>query len=158
MNKFIILLLFLIGCSSTVLKKSPVYPDGTYIHNVTVNIIEQKKTISFIGVMKRDYNKVILTGLTPFNSTLFKITEKLESNEIDLKIYDENLKKNSNNFKKLYSLISKALKADHDDLTREHYLKGSFPPAKTNIKFSPDFKTIVINNHKFSIEIKVEKK
>ena len=91
-------LILLAGCASHQKKFTPeasrtlLFPNGTYHHAITLETPD-KKTRTFSGVVRLNETSIKVVGLSPLNSTIFRIEENRTNGEITTKVYHDAFKK-----------------------------------------------------------------
>lgn len=110
MVRVLFILLFLVSCSSpqkTFHEEGPrtqVFPNGTYQHEIRLKQKEGGER-TFSGVVQIKEDLITVVGLSPFGSTLFKITEDRKTKNIKTEIYVEAFKKYEDKVAGFYQVI-----------------------------------------------------
>jgi len=81
------------------------YPDGTYRHDITLEL-PQGKTQRFQGVVSLTPQTIVIVGLSAFGTTLFRITDK---DQVNVEIFFEPLKKYEPKLQQFYRLLKTML-------------------------------------------------
>lgn len=111
MKKSYLLILFLaIGCASQKklsenADRTLLFPSGIYTHDVQIET-QEKQNYSFRSLVKISPEKILIVGLSPFQSTVFKIEEDRKSRAVQTEVYEERLKKHQKELVELYSVLS----------------------------------------------------
>jgi len=121
MKTFLLLVLslfFLNACSSKTIKnpeatRSMLFPNGTYQHEVHVRFVHtvpgQPDHFDLSGVVKISNKEVKVIGLSPMNTTLFRLSENRESGQIEVQTYVDSLKKFESHLRDYYLVMRKFL-------------------------------------------------
>jgi hypothetical protein len=117
MNKLItVFLIFgllagMCGCSSlqkhlsATADRHLLFPPGVYTHQVEIETAAQKK-YSFRGIVKISADRVTVIGLSPFQTTVFKIDENRKTKEIKADLYEDTLERHRDSLLEFYSTLS----------------------------------------------------
>jgi hypothetical protein len=102
---------FLSSCTTFQKKLSPtadkslLFPSGVYTHQVQIET-KSHGSYCFQGVVKITPGRVVVVGLSPFQTTLFKIDENRETGTIDAEIYQDTLQKHRASLIDFYRTLS----------------------------------------------------
>lgn len=122
MNRALVLLFFvsvMVGCTSFQKKASPdfdrtrMYPNGVYTHQVEI-IAGSHGRYQFKGVVKIASDRLVVVGLTPFQTTAFKLEEDRQTKKIDLQVYEAMLKPHEKRILEFYSSLGTLLTISRD--------------------------------------------
>lgn len=98
------------------------FPPGVYIHKVAIVDPEGKKR-KFEGILKLDAEQITVVGLSPFNTTLFKIIEDRKTKTVSHEFYFSAPPTLEIHFLRIYSAIKNAftlpMKAKKGSIMRE---------------------------------------
>jgi hypothetical protein len=113
-----LLLPFLLACSHVV-KKNPegprtlLFPYGEYRHDVHVHLVKAPEKgpqeMDFHGVVSLQKEKILMLGLSPFGTTLFRVEENRESGDIQIESSIDAIKKHEDRIKNFYKAIREVL-------------------------------------------------
>lgn len=163
---FWILILLLAGCASqsrrsTVSLDRPLmFPNGTYQH--AVEVVTAGNSRHFNGVVKLSAEQVLVIGLSPMNSTVFRITEDRKSGKVQSEVFHSALKPHEAKLIEFYEMIRVMMasplltaneKSDQSSVTRvEKGIELVFSKFDQNrIPLE-----IVIKHPKFRVEVGVK--
>lgn len=102
-----IALIALAGCASHQKKftsqpaRTLLFPNGVYHHAITLQTAD-KNTRSFNGVVRLDDASIKIVGLSPLNSTIFRIEENRATGKITTEVYHSSFKKFENRLLEFY--------------------------------------------------------
>ena len=106
-------LLTLGGCASKSYNvgadQSVLFPAGSYTHEIAITT-SQQQTYSFNGVVKISPEKIVVVGLSVFQTTAFRISEDRTTGKVDSDIFLEPLKRHKDSLLDFYSTLSRFLK------------------------------------------------
>lgn len=103
-------LLIIVGCTSLPRTVSPTadrtlfYPLGLYQHDIKIKTTNGNE-YSFRGVVKIGKDKVTVVGLSPFQTTVFKVEEDRKTGKVDTEIYYEQLERRKEQLLEFYSTL-----------------------------------------------------
>ncbi len=112
----LILTLLLTACTSTQkifhphANRNLVFPEGTYQHWIKI-VRDGNYTETFDGVVKVTPHKITIVGLGALQSTMFRITDDRDANQVQATIFYEPLKQYEDNLKDFYNLLKHMLTA-----------------------------------------------
>jgi hypothetical protein len=118
-NILILFLFFLAACQSggihpvptsahKAANKNLLFPLGIYQHKITLHPAKGK-TRTFNGVVALTENEIQVVGLSPFNTTFFRIKDRLDTKTFDTKFYFPLPKKAKLKFHEFYSALKETL-------------------------------------------------
>ena len=105
------MLSLLAGCSSlekrlsSTSDKALLFPPGVYTHQVEIETAEQKK-YNFRVLVKISTEKVLVIGLSPFQTTIFRIENNRKTGEIKTEIFQDTLEKHKDSLLDFYSMLT----------------------------------------------------
>lgn len=165
MKVVFILLLFLFGCVHKSVKqdlstRNLMFPYGSYQHFVKVEIPQQgrePKTFEFRGVVQIGADEIKVVGLSPLNSTLFRLTEDRKTQVLKVDLFVEQLKKQEGQIRNFYSVI-KDMMLTPIDQNKEKPISTPYGPA--TVKFESFDKNQIptmvhVVGEKFKIDVEV---
>jgi len=103
----------LAGCSSLPRKlpagsdRTLLYPPAIYKHEVEVR--SSQGNYSFRGVVKISSTQILVVGLSPFQTTVFKIDDNRATGKVDIQIYQETLENHRVQLVEFYSWLREFL-------------------------------------------------
>jgi len=143
MTRWFCILILLSGCASVRkiyrLDRPPnlLFPHGSYTHRVTIKPKKSKKH-SFTGIIKLTEEKVIIVGLTAFQSTLFHLKEDRKSGKVTTEVFYDGFNKAKPHLEKFYGVLK--------------YLFDYRPTDKGNV-IQPAEITVNIDEHTVGISL-----
>jgi hypothetical protein len=104
------LLVVLCSCVTPAVETAPkrLLPDGRYQHDVTV-VLPDVPTQSFAGVLSKRGDALSLVLLSPFGTTLARITDDVQRPAPVVAIYSEDLRPQKERVERLYRELRPAL-------------------------------------------------
>lgn len=121
MTKWILILFVLIsGCSTgpkiTRPVDQPLYPNGRYNHQVDLEILgAQSRQMRMRGVVLLSESQIRVTGLSPFNTTLFRIVDE-KGKELRVEVYEDRMKPFVDQLEKKYVVLKKVFRFPQNKL------------------------------------------
>lgn len=88
--------------------KTLLFPLGIYQHKITL-VTAKGKQRTFNGVLALTENQIQVVGLSPFNTTFFRIKDMLDTKTFDAKFYFPLPKKAKLKFHEFYSALKESL-------------------------------------------------
>jgi hypothetical protein len=163
-----ILVVSLAGCASPRVTtpgesaKTYIFPYGKYQHDVQLTILgdagDTPTHQHLNGLVKIDANTIQIVGLSPFGTTVFKISDHLDTGKIEDEIYLPQLKAHADRVLAFYQVLKKLLllKKDHS------YHEGSAIEVEPGTEFifgafdkNQIPKKMTIHSAHFEVEIEV---
>lgn len=115
----------------------PLLPLGTYLQDVSI----QPKTghaFHFEGVLERREKVTVISGLSPFGTTLFRISDDFKG-EPKLEIFVDQLKTHSDRVLAFYGGLRPLLRLNDDPAMHEEEVTSRYPDRRPeNLSSSPD--------------------
>ena len=139
-----------------------VFPYGKYQHDVQLTIIgntgNKPQHYHLNGVAKIDANLIQLVGLSAFGTTVFKITDHLDTGKLDDEIYLPQMKSHEDRVMAYYQVLKKLLTLKKQDA----YHEGSVIEVEPGTEFifgafdqNQIPKKMTIHSPHFDVEIEV---
>lgn len=92
--------------------REQLFPNGTYKHNVRLELEQapnpekpDEKRFDLKGLAQVQPEMIKVVGLSPFGTTLFKITENRATGEINVETYVDSLKRVESKIRDYYSVL-----------------------------------------------------
>jgi hypothetical protein len=105
--------LALTACSTFKVKhpiesQNRVYPDGSYRHEVSIQTPDGRKQ-TFDGVVSLAPDKILVVGLSPFGTTVFRLDDDLKTGTQKVDIFVDQLKKHEAKLRLFYGVLKTML-------------------------------------------------
>lgn len=169
MRIFLLFNLFFLGCATqSVLTNVPitppraanelVFPYGHYRHNVELLIRKDQRKFSFTSIVETSDKKIQVVMLSPFNTTLMKISENRESGEVKTDVYESRLKEHQERLGLFYSIIRRLLLLERnakDDGEIKIVKRSSDGPTEIDFRHAPLSAQINLQNYQDHIPEKI---
>ncbi len=114
----------LVACSTVSMSPQkiltgPLYPPGVYEHTVKFELSNSQQQFTMRGVVSLHANpqKISLVGLSPFNTTVFRISQVAES-EPQVEVFDESLQEHSSDILKNFLIMKQTLLQKREALAK----------------------------------------
>lgn len=162
----LLLFFFLSGCahktvSQDLSHRTLTFPYGSYQHKVKVEIRNgsyPEKRFEFNGVVLLGSETIKVVGLSPLNSTLFRLTEDRKSEKLEVEIFVEQLKKSEEQIRKFYAVIKKMMLSPYEEQNTQRVIDTPYGPARVQFdKFDKNKipNLVVVFSSSFNISVEV---
>jgi hypothetical protein len=112
MKKLILITFFLSACAARQpvvdIHRNEIFPVGTYTHRVRL-VFPNQKSVDFQGVIHLTALELSVVGLSPFQTTLFRLSENRKSGAIKIALFHDSLKDKEAFFRDFYTLLRSVL-------------------------------------------------
>lgn len=106
-RSLIFALLLLAACVTTSQESPQLLPEGVYHHDVSLEM-EGKDPQKFAGLLKISGDRMTMVMLSPFGTTLARITDHLRDEEENLVVYAEEIKPYEDRMTTIYRALKPA--------------------------------------------------
>jgi outer membrane biogenesis lipoprotein LolB len=143
------ILFLLVGCTTAPVKPSimkfaplkspqkPLFPNGKYRHHVDLHIYHAEKDhFSFDGLAETTDDTIRIVVLSPFNTTLAKISEDRKTGEAQMVAYDARVRRYQDKFSEYYADLRQlfAMPFDEKNPEQAHHLEIKRPQYELQIE------------------------
>jgi hypothetical protein len=128
------------------------FPYGTYQHNVKIHIMTPERFLEMQGVVNYSHGQLKVVGLSTFNTTVFRIEERLDTGEIKKEFYLDIVKRNEDRFMKLYHLIRGLITANKD---QTDFTKDGARFLVSELDANGIYRKVHIDHEQFTLDIDV---
>ncbi len=128
-------LFLIIGCVAKTISpganRAVLFPLGKYTHEIAITT-NQQHTYSFKGIVKISEDKIVVVGLSAFQTTVFRISENRATGRVESEVFIDALERHKDSLLDFYSLLSRFLKLPREGkqlegVTVDHYDSQGIP-------------------------------
>lgn len=84
--------------------RSLLFPLGVYTHQIEITLPDEKQ-YQFKGLVRIAADKVVVVGLSPFQTTLFRLEEDRKSGKVSTEVFQDGLKAHQDKLAEFYTLL-----------------------------------------------------